>query len=93
MDMQQMLELLLANQEKAKVDQARMKAKIDAKRESDRQDLNGMMAEITAKMDDNQAERRSTLCAFGSELKEIIQREMKAAIQSVRSELDEMTTC
>jgi hypothetical protein len=35
MDMQQMLELLLANQEKAKANQTRMEAKIDANRESD----------------------------------------------------------
>jgi hypothetical protein len=36
---------------------------------------------------------RSILCTFRSELKEIIQRQMRASIQSVQSELDETTTC
>jgi hypothetical protein len=52
-----------------------------------------MMAEINAKMDSNQAEMSSTVCAMRSELKESIQHEMKAVIQPIRSELDEMTAC
>jgi hypothetical protein len=36
---------------------------------------------------------RSTICAFRSKVKEIIQREMNAVIQSIRSELDETTAC
>jgi hypothetical protein len=36
---------------------------------------------------------RSIICAFRSALKETIQCEIKAAIQSVLSEFDEMTTC
>jgi hypothetical protein len=36
---------------------------------------------------------RSTLCAIRSELKETIQREMRAAIQPIRAELDETTAC
>jgi hypothetical protein len=49
-------------------------------------------ARIDAKTDANQAELKSIICTFWSELKETIQREMRAAIQSVRSELDETTT-
>jgi hypothetical protein len=48
---------------------------------------------MNAKMDSNQAEMRSTVCAIRSELKENIQSEMRAVIQSVRSELDETTAC
>jgi hypothetical protein len=48
---------------------------------------------MNAKMDANQAEMRSTICTFGSELKETIQREMRAAVQTVRSDLDETTAC
>jgi hypothetical protein len=44
-------------------------------------------------MDAHQAEVRSILCTFRSELKETIQRVMRAAIQSVRSELDGTTPC
>jgi hypothetical protein len=105
-----MLELLLANQEKA-----------EAERKADREALNG----INAKMDANQAKAakqeemlaemsgtmhtdlnemreeiksgqakmRSIIFIFRSELKETIQREMRASIQSVRSEFYETTTC
>jgi type IV secretory pathway VirB4 component len=132
MDMQQMFELLLANQEKAKANQARMEAKMDvnqakaakqeeilaelkadqekmlaeisarmtinlketeADKKRDRENLKGMMEEMNAKMDCNQAEMRSTVCAMWSMLEETIQHEMKAVIQHRRSELDEMTTC
>jgi hypothetical protein len=44
-------------------------------------------------MDANQTEMRSIICTFRPEFKETILREMRAAIQSVRSELDETTTC
>jgi hypothetical protein len=36
---------------------------------------------------------RSIICTFRSELKETIQYEKRAAIQSIWSELDETTTC
>jgi hypothetical protein len=52
-----------------------------------------MMAELNAKMDGNQVEMRSTICALLSELKETIQREMKAVMQPVRAEMDETTAC
>jgi hypothetical protein len=59
-----------------------------------------MLAEISARMyantkemDANQAEMRSTVLVTWSELKESIQHEMKAVIQPIQSELDEMTTC
>jgi hypothetical protein len=52
-----------------------------------------MMAEMNAKMDGKQDEIRTTICVIGCELMETIQREMKAVIQSVRSELDEVTAC
>jgi hypothetical protein len=41
----------------------------------------------------SQAEMRSILRTFRSELKETIQRQMRATIQSIWSELDETTTC
>jgi hypothetical protein len=40
-----------------------------------------------------QAEMRFTVCAMRSELEETIQHRMKAAIQPIRAELDEMTAC
>jgi nitrate/nitrite-specific signal transduction histidine kinase len=52
-----------------------------------------MMEEMNAKMDANYAELRSIIRTFRPELKETIQREMRAAIQSVQSELDETTAC
>jgi hypothetical protein len=109
MDMQQMLELLLANHEKAEAKananrkemmaetraetEAMRDKRMGANRESDQEELKGMMEEINAKMDSNQAEMRSIICTFGSELKETIQREMRVTIQSLRSELDETTAC
>jgi hypothetical protein len=59
----------------------------------DREDLQGMMDEMNAKMDDNQAEMRSTICAFRSHLNETTQHEMKAVMQPIRAELDETTAC
>jgi hypothetical protein len=56
-----------------------MEAKMEADRKRDREDLKGMMEEMNAKMDGNQAEMRSTIDAFRSEFKETIQHEMKAA--------------
>jgi hypothetical protein len=82
MDMQQVLELLLANQKKAEASQERMEAKMDASQ-----------AEMNAKMDNNQAEMRSTVCTFWSELKETIQCKIQAVIQPNRSELNETTAC
>jgi hypothetical protein len=45
--------------------------------------------EMKAKMDSNQAE----ICTFRSELKDTMQRETRATIQSVRSDLGETTAC
>jgi hypothetical protein len=72
---------------------ARLEARIETNTEKDREDLKGMMAEMNAKMDGNQAEMRSIFCTFRSELKETIQRHMRATVQSVRSEFDETTAC
>jgi hypothetical protein len=63
-----------------------------------------MMAEMTAKMDanqakmnaimgNNQAEIRSTICTFSSELKETVQRETKTVLHPIWAKLDETTTC
>jgi hypothetical protein len=64
-----------------------------AKQEEKLFEINVRMNENTklmnAEMVTNQAEMRSIICIFRSELKETIQ----AAIQSVRSELDEKTAC
>jgi hypothetical protein len=103
MNMQQMLERLLPNQEETKADQARMEAKMDDNQAKAAKEEE-MLAEISARMDTNinemreeiksgQAEMRSTTCTFQSELKETIQRQMKAVIQPIRSELDETTAC
>jgi hypothetical protein len=45
------------------------------------------------KLGNNQAEIRSTICAFRSELKETIQHGIKAAVQPKRAVLDETNTC
>jgi signal transduction histidine kinase len=103
MDMQQMMQQLLA---KAKANQdllARMEAETDANpAKASKQEE--MLAEISDRINTNlkdlkeyiksgQAEMRSTICAFRSELKETIQHEMKAVIQPMRSELDVTTAC
>jgi hypothetical protein len=64
-----------------------------AERKADQEDLKRMIGEMNAKMDGNQAEMISTVCAMRFELKETIQQEMKAVIQPVRAELDETTAC
>jgi hypothetical protein len=68
-----------------------MLAKLQANRESDQEELKGMInANLKDLKDDirsNQAEMRSTVCAMRSELKEIIQHEMKAIIQPIWSEM------
>jgi hypothetical protein len=56
---------------------------------SARVDVN--IKEMNAKMDSNEAEMRSVICTFRSELKETIQHDIKAAIQPIRLELDETT--
>jgi hypothetical protein len=48
-----------------------------------------MMEEM---MNANQAEKRSTVCAIRSELKETIH-VMRAATEPIRAELDETTSC
>jgi nitrate/nitrite-specific signal transduction histidine kinase len=73
-------------------------------RKSDREELKGMMNATQERLDANlkdlkeeiksgQAEMRSILCTFRSELKETIQRQTRAAIQSVQSELNETAIC
>jgi hypothetical protein len=98
MEMQQIIKML-ANQANAKANQdllTRMEAKIDANRESN-QELQGMInanrKDLKEDIKSIQVEIRSTICAFRSELKETIQHEMKAVIQPICSELDEMTAC
>jgi DNA repair exonuclease SbcCD ATPase subunit len=89
---------------KAKIDenQERMEAKMDAN-QAKAAKQEEMLAEISARMNANlkdlkediksgQVQMRSTICAFRSQLK-IIQHEMKAVIQPMRSELDETTAC
>jgi hypothetical protein len=89
-----------ANQEdllaKMEVKQAEMNAntkaiqeRMEADRKSNREDLKGMMEEM---MNANQTEMSCTACAIQSEL-ETIQLEIRAVIQPIWSELDEMTAC
>jgi signal transduction histidine kinase len=70
----------------AKVNQEDLLAERSARMDTN---LNEMRKEIKS----NQAEMRSTICAFRSELNETIQHEMKAVIQPIRAELDETTDC
>jgi hypothetical protein len=68
---------------------ARLEARIETNREKDQEDLKEMWEEIKS----GQAEMRSIVCAMRSELKKTIQREMKAATQPIRPELDETSAC
>jgi hypothetical protein len=78
---------------------AKMEATIKTNREKDWEDVTGLMEKMNAKVDgrqeemlarmqentkSGQAEIRSTICAFRSNLKENIQCETRAAIQFVR---------
>jgi hypothetical protein len=85
--MKQMMARTDENQEKVAINLKEMET--DSKR--GREDLKKMMFEINDKMEDNQAEMRSTICAFRSELQDTIKREMRTAMQSVRSELEKIT--
>jgi DNA repair exonuclease SbcCD ATPase subunit len=78
---------------KAKANQEDLLARLEATIEANQEDLKGMMTEMEAKMESNQAETRSTVRAVQYELKETIQHGIRAAIQPIREELDEMTTC
>jgi hypothetical protein len=55
--------------------------------------MNTNLNEMREEIKSGQAEMRSTICAFRSELKETIHHEMKAVIQPIRPELDEPTAC
>jgi hypothetical protein len=93
MDMQQMMQQLLVN---AKANKEATQTKLQANRGSDPEKLKGVInANLTYLKDikSSQAEMRSTICAFRSELKETIEHEMKAVIQPIRAELDETTDC
>jgi hypothetical protein len=107
MDMQQLMQQLLAN---AKANQEDLLARMDANTKEINAKMDANQAKATkqekmlANMDTNrnemmeeiksgEAEMRSTTRAFWSELKEIIQHEMKAVIQPIRSELGEMIAC
>jgi hypothetical protein len=93
MNMQQMMQQLLSN---AKANQDLM-TELQANRESDREELKGMtnanLKDLNEDIKSSQAELRSTICAFWSELKETIQHGMKVVIQPIRAELDETTAC
>jgi hypothetical protein len=78
--MQRILEMMTEMNAKVDANQAKM----DGKHEK-------MLARMQADMKSGQAEMRSTIRTFGSDLKETTQRVMRAAIKSVRSELDETT--
>jgi hypothetical protein len=55
--------------------------------------MNANLKDLKEEIKSGQAEMRSIICRFHSELKETIQHEMRATIQSVQSELDETVTC
>jgi hypothetical protein len=74
MVMQQMLDLLQANQDllarmeadrqRDRDDLKRMEAKLDTNWTEMEENLRGMIADMNAKMDGNQAQMRSTICEF-----------------------------
>jgi hypothetical protein len=91
-----MMESMEAKMDSNQEIQARMEAKMETNRERDRDDLKRTMAEMNAKMDGNQTEMRSTICAIWSELEETIQQETKYFLsyvdqktQNLRNELTE----
>jgi hypothetical protein len=93
MKMQQIFEILaeieperIADREMLKRIMEEMNAKADGK-------LEVMLARMREYIKSGQAEMRSTIRIFESDLKGTIQRAIRAAIQSVRSDLDEMTAC
>jgi predicted metal-dependent hydrolase len=101
---QQMLQQILANKAEMKVDrkthQARMEAnkedmlaEISASMKSNEDWLARLESRIETKMDGNQAEMRSTVCAMRSELKKTFQHGRKVVIQHIGSEMDETTAC
>jgi hypothetical protein len=74
----------------------RLEAKIDANQmktddNQERMDVN--LKEMREEIKFGQAEMRSTICVFRSELEETIQHGMRAVIQPIWAELDEMTAC
>jgi hypothetical protein len=87
--MQQIIEMQAEMKANAKANQEYLLGEMKADRKADREVLNEMREEIKS----THAEMRFTVCAIQFELKETIQHKMKAVIQPVRSELDEMTAC
>jgi gas vesicle protein len=75
-----MMERLLT---KMDTNQAEMKAD----READWKELKEMMKDTKEDIKSSQAKMRSTTCANQSDLKETIQHEIRAVIQSIWSEL------
>jgi uncharacterized coiled-coil DUF342 family protein len=55
--------------------------------------MDANLKDLKEEIKSRQAEMRSSICAFRSEMEETLQREMRATIQSVRAELDETTAC
>jgi hypothetical protein len=74
---------------------AKTKAVSDKRMEARQEEMLARIQENTQAIREviksGEAEIISIICTFGSELKETIQRVMRAAIQSVQSELDEAT--
>jgi hypothetical protein len=75
---------------------AEISARMDAnpKENNDTQErMNENLKYLKENIKSSQAEMRSVICTFWSELKETIQHEIKAVIQPIPSELDETTAC
>jgi hypothetical protein len=92
-----MLARMEANRESDKED---MLAEIRVRMDADTKEMNTTQERMNANLKDlkednksSQAEMKSTICTFWSELKETVQHEMRAVIQPIRAELDETTTC
>jgi hypothetical protein len=55
--------------------------------------MNANLKDLKEEIKSSQAEMRSIICIFQSELKDTIQHEMRTIIQPTWSELDETTAC
>jgi hypothetical protein len=99
--MQQLLTRMESWQREMDAETKAIQAKSDAMRDrrmeantkATQQRMDTNLKDLKDEIKYGQAEMRSTLCAFRCELKETIQPEIRATIQSMQLELYETTTC
>jgi hypothetical protein len=91
--MQEMTARMDANQAEMKADRKADQPRTEANKEDMLAEISARMGVNTKDIESSQAKMRSTVCTVRSELEDTIQRETRAAIKCVRSELDEKTAC